>query len=117
MVSRGMSRAGSQRKKVIDRTRRKMQVWRDKARLKFLEQRRRIKLRVRRNASAMEERKKDREEGLNPLALSTMPESRRLLKYPASHSTLPEKPRYSSVEPRERLYGNKWLKLGGRKNG
>lgn len=107
--------AGRHRRRIVNKARRKMQVWRDKARLNLLEQRRRLKLKVARNAKSMQDRKKDREKNLNPLAFSTMPESRKLFKYSASHSTLPAKPKYSAVKPRERVYGNKWSRFEEKK--
>lgn len=106
---------GRHRRRIISKARRKMQMWRDKARLNLLEQRRRLKLKVARNAKSMEDRKKDREENLNPLAFSTMPKSKKQLKHSLTHSTLSAKPKYSPVEPRERVYGNKWPRFERRK--
>ncbi len=107
--------SGRHRRRIANKARRKMQTWRDKARLNLLEQRRRLKLKVARNAKSMEDRKKDREKNLNPVAFSTMPESKKLLKYSVSHSTIPVKPKYSPVTPRERIFGSKWSRFEGGK--
>lgn len=106
---------GRHRLRILSKARKKMQLWCDKARVNILGQRRRLKLKVARNAASMEDRKKDREENLNPLAFPTMPESKRLLKPSLSHSTLPAKPKYSPVEPRERVYGSKWSRFEKKK--
>ncbi len=106
---------GRHRRRIVNKAKKKMQTWRDKARLNLLQQRRRLKLKVARNAKSMDDRKKDREKNPNPLAFSTMPESKKLLKYSASYSTIPAKPKYSQVKPRERVYGNKWSRFEGRK--
>lgn len=100
---------GGQRLKVLSKTRKKMEKWRDRARDKLLEQRQRLKRKVELNAALMEDRKMEREKNLNPTAFPTLPENRALFKRSLTHSTMPSRPKYSRVQPKQRVYGNKWL--------
>lgn len=100
---------GKQRLKVLSKTREKMGIWRDRARDKLLEQRQRLKRKVELNAALMEDRKRAREKNLNPTAFPTLPENRALFKHSLTHSTVPSRPKYSRVQPKQRVYGNKWL--------
>ncbi|MGB7532219.1 MAG: hypothetical protein WA977_04465 [Halobacteriota archaeon] len=88
---------------------------RDRARGKLLDSRERLKLKERENEEEMERRKEQEAENLNPLAFSTMPsrEYAKSLRNPANLSTLPKKPKYSLIEPRERIYGKRF-ELKGR---
>ncbi|MDP2926066.1 MAG: hypothetical protein Q8N99_06850, partial [Nanoarchaeota archaeon] len=80
-----------------------------KARINIIEQRRRYKAKVERNERQMAEKKESWEKSLNPSAFSLMSKSRNRLR--VTHSTMPLRPMYSKVKPKERIYGNKWKKL------
>jgi len=106
---------GKQRKIFLLQTIRKMELWRDKARMNLIQQRRRYKLKVESNQALMRAKKAGKLPNLNPSgALSRlnddglMPRSR---KFALTHSTVPAKPKYSIVEPAERIYGNRWKAL------
>jgi|SRR3989338_8081189 len=106
----GRSKLGGRKRKSIKaKTIKRIEQWRDKARINLLEQRRRYKTKVERNERQMAEKKEAWEKSLNPSAFSLMPNSRNRLR--ATHSTMPPRPRYSKVKPKERIYGNKWKKL------
>ena len=100
---------GRKRKDIKRKTTKKMEQWRDKARINIIEQRRRYKAKVERNERQMVEKKEAWEKSLNPSAFSLMSKSRNKLRL--THSTMPPRPRYSKVKPKERIYGNKWKKL------
>jgi len=100
---------GRKRKSVKDKTIKRIERWRDKARINILEQRRRYKAKIKRNERQMAEKKESWEKSLNPSAFSLMPKSKNRLRI--THSTMPLRPRYSKVKPKERIYGNKWRKL------
>ena len=109
-MSMGRSAMGGRKRKSIKaKVIRKMEQWRDKARVNIIEQRRRYKAKVERNERQMAEKKEAWEKSLNPSAFSLMPKSRNRLR--VTHSTMPLRPRYSKVKPKERIYGNKWKKL------
>lgn len=99
---------GKKRKDFLQKTIQKMEQWRDKARISILQQRRRYKKKVEDNQALMKAKKAGKLPNLNPSAtsiiLGDMPKSR---KYGVTHSTVPLRPRYSLVKPKERLYGNK----------
>ena len=103
---------GRKRKSIKAKTIRKMEQWRDKARINIIEQRRRYKAKVERNERQMAEKKESWEKSLNPSAFSLMSKSRNRLR--VTHSTIPLRPMYSKVKPKERIYGNKWKKLEGK---
>ncbi|MEK6869532.1 MAG: hypothetical protein AABX74_04835, partial [Nanoarchaeota archaeon] len=94
---------------------RKMEQWRDKARINLFQQRRRYKLKVQANQALMRAKKAGRLPNLNPSSypsnweLGFKPKS--IHRYEVTYSTVPAKPRYSIVKPRQRIYGNKWKKL------
>ena len=104
------SMVGKRRKKFLQQTIRKMEVWRDKARINIFQQRRRYQLKVQANQALMRAKKAGRLPNLNPSSkldnLGFKPKS--LHRYGMTHSTLPSKPKYSIVKPAERIYGNKW---------
>ncbi len=108
---------GKKRKDFLQNTIRKMEQWRDKARINILQQRRRYKQKVENNKALMEAKKAGKLPNLNPSATSIifgdMPKSR---KYGVTHSTVPLRPKYSLVKPRERLYGNKLKALEKRRD-
>ena len=112
-MSMGRSAMGGRKRKSIKaKAIRKMEQWRDKARINIIEQRRRYKAKVERNERQMAEKKESWEKSLNPSAFSLMSKSRNRLR--VTHSTMPLRPRYSKVKPKERIYGNKWRKLEGK---
>lgn len=105
---------GKKRRDFLQRTIQKMEQWRDKARINIFQQRRRYKQKVESNQALMKAKKAGRLPNLNPSsALSKLnddgliPKAR---KFGITHSTVPVKPKYSIVKPRERIYGNKWKK-------
>lgn len=109
-MSMGRSAMGGRKRKSIKaKVTRKMEQWRDKARINIIQQRRRYKAKVERNERQMAEKKESWEKSLNPNAFSLMSKSRNRLR--VTHSTMPLRPRYSKVKPKERIYGNKWEKL------
>ncbi len=83
----------------------------DIARGKLLDAREKLKQKERENEADMKRRKAQEGKNLNPLAYSTMPsrEYAKSLRNPANLSTLPPKPKYSMVEPRERIYGKRFV--------
>jgi len=103
---------GRKRKSIKAKVKRRMEQWRDKARINIIEQRRRYKAKVERNERQMAEKKEAWEKSLNPSAFSLMSKFRD--RYRVTHSTMPLRPRYSKVKPKERIYGNKWKKLEGK---
>ena len=106
------SMVGRKRKKFLLRTIKKMEQWRDKARINLFQQRSRYKQKVKSNQALMEVKKSGRLLNLNPSSklenLGSKPKSR---KFGITHSTVPLKPKYSIVKPAERIYGNKWKKF------
>jgi len=101
--------SGRKRKDIKRKTTQKMEQWRDKARINIIEQRRRYKAKVERNERQTAEKKESWEKSLNPSAFSLMPKSRNRIS--VTHSTMPLRPRYSKVKPKERIYGDRWKKL------
>lgn len=92
------------------RAQKKAQVNRDEARRKLLHQREKL---ARRRAHNLHKSKKRREENKgsseNPTAHSTLPTQKSNAENAVrhSHSTVPETPKYSTVQARERLYGQR----------
>jgi len=82
----------------------------DRARGKLLDARERLKQKERENEAEMKKRKAQEGKNLNPLAFSSMPsrEYAKSLRNPVNLSTVPQKPKYSMVEPRERIYGKRF---------
>ncbi|MEK6864554.1 MAG: hypothetical protein AABX27_04625 [Nanoarchaeota archaeon] len=106
---------GKKRKNFLKKTIRKMEVWRDKARINIFQQRERYKQKVEGNKTMMKAKKSGRLPNLNPSSCLSLlyedgliPKAR---KFGITHSTVPLKPRYSLVKPKERIYGNKWKKI------
>lgn len=104
---------GKKRKDFLQRTIQKMEQWRDKARINIFAQRRRYKQKVKANQALMIAKKAGRLPNLNPSSkldmLGFKPKS--IHAFGLTHSTVPSKPRYSLVKPKERIYGNKWKKI------
>ncbi len=92
-----------------DRAVRKAQANRDRARKKLLQQRKRLARRRERNVEATASAEEDDSTslGTNPTAYSTVPRQRSNAENSArqSHSTVPLRPKCSTVRPRARLYG------------
>jgi|SRR3989338_4317970 len=106
---------GRKRRNFLQLTIRKMEQWRDKARINLFQQRRRYKQKIEMNEALMRAKKAGRLPNLNPSgALSRLnddgliPKAR---KFGITHSTVPSKPKYSIVKPAERIYGNRWKKM------
>ena len=106
---------GKKRKNFLRRTIQKMELWRDKARINLFQQRRRYKQKVQANQALMKAKKAGRLPNLNPSSYPSKWEvgfkPKTIHSFQATHSTVPAKPRYSIVKPRERIYGNKWKKM------
>lgn len=106
------STIGRKRKNFVQRTKQKMEQWRDKARINLFQQRERYKLKVKSNQAMMSAIKADRLPNLNPTAanvtLGDKPKSR---EYGLTHSTLPLKTKYSIEKPAKRIYGNIWKRF------
>ena len=73
------------------------------------------KQKVEGNKTMMKAKKSGRLPNLNPSSCLSLlyedgliPKAR---KFGITHSTMPLKPRYSLVKPKERIYGNKWKKI------
>ena len=105
---------GKKRKDFLRKTIQKMEQWRDKARINLFQQRRRYKQKVERNQALMKIKKTGKLPNLNPSSkLSRLNENGLIpnaRKFGVTHSTVPAKPKYSIVKPKERVYGNKWKK-------
>lgn len=103
-ISIGLKRnTGSRIRQANLRKRRKMEHWRDRARSSLLASRRRFKEKVESNKRLMAERRLAREKNNNPTFAPLEP---KVLRKPyVCVSLVPPKPRYSSVEPKMRLYG------------
>ncbi|MBU2637365.1 MAG: hypothetical protein KJ955_00140 [Nanoarchaeota archaeon] len=107
---------GKKRKNFLKKTIRKMEVWRDKARINIFQQRDRYKQKIKSNQALMKAKKSGKLPNLNPSScLSRLHEDglqpKSIHRFQATHSTVPAKPKYSLVKPRERIYGNKWEKI------
>ena len=108
-----MIRTGVSRKKIITKVKNKIQVWRDKARLNLIQQGIRYARKVNLNERLMKIRKADNPKSSNPSAFSLQPKQKDRLGY--NLSTIPAKPRYSDIRPKERLYGMKLKSIVSRK--
>ncbi len=101
---------GRKRRNFLQKTIKKMELWRDKARINLLQQRNRYKQKVETNRALMKAKKAGRLPNLNPSSrndtLEFEPKS--IHRYGLTHSTVPAKPKYSIVKPAERIYGNRW---------
>lgn len=113
------STVGKKRTKFLQRTIQKMVQWRDHARINLFQQRRRYKQKIESNQALMKARKAGRLPNTNPSSkLSRLnddgliPKAR---KFGITHSTVPLKPKYSTVKPAERIYGNRWKKREAQK--
>lgn len=89
--------------------------WRDKAREKILHSRQRLKEMFEKNEAETEKKLKQRKKNINPLFFSLMTKFSRRGRYTITHPTIPRKPKYSLIEPAERIYGQKWSKISAPK--
>lgn len=113
----GRAMSGRSRGSIIAKVRRKMEQWRDNARRKLLEMRRRYKSKVEQNEALMRAKKLNKEKSLNPSVVAFMPSKKfaKMLKGTAKWSGVPAKPKYSRLKPRKRIYGKRWKLLEERK--
>lgn len=83
---------------------------RDRSRLKFWEMRQRLKLKVKGNEAEMKRRKRELQKNSNPTFVRLMPsrEYAKMIRNPVNWSSVPPKPKYSRVDPRPRIYGNRF---------
>src|SRR5574341_1322207 len=82
------------RRNFVQRTIKKMEQWRDKARINLFQQRERYKLKVKSNQAIMSAVKADRSQNLNPSAVLTLGDKPKSREYGVTHSAVPSKPRY-----------------------
>ena len=110
----GMMRVGMRKKprKIINlEMRRRIERWRDIARMKLMYMRQRYAERVQKNEMSMARKKEDRDKNLNPIAVSLMPSHQyaKSLRNPANWSSVPPKPKYSgAITTRKRIYGKRF---------
>ena len=83
---------------------------RDRSRLKLGEMRQRLKLKVKGNEAEMKRRKRELRKSSNPTFVRLMPsrEYAKMIRNPVNWSSVPPKPKYSRVDPRPRVYGNRF---------
>ncbi len=96
------------RKAMIARTVARSKLSRDRSRARLLHARERYKLRVWKHERGMDARKAEQPSKLGPLAISLMPpreSAKRSRAAQARWTAIPSRPKYSSVAPKERLYG------------
>lgn len=88
----------------------KVEKWRDAARAKLWRMREKYKRKVKANEEEMEEKKEQRRENLNPTARQTLPSRKhaKRIRKTCRWSAVPEKPKYSTAEPAERIYGRRF---------
>lgn len=103
------------RRRRITSTRRKVttqaEMSRDRSRIRLFGMRRRYKLKVQQHEEEMLARRQERERSLNASArLETMPSRKyaKMLRNPVNWSSVPKRPVYSKVAPRERIYGKRF---------
>jgi hypothetical protein len=92
---------------------RKAEIARDRGRIKLLAVRRKLKFQVEVNESKirMDWRRRKHAESLNPTTrLRTLAahEWAKLVRNPSNWSSVPLKPKYSSVKPKPRIYGKRF---------
>lgn len=85
--------------------------WRDKARESILHTRQKLEGMLKRNEAETEKKLEHRRKNINPLFFSLMTKFSRRGRHTLTHSTVPRKPKYSLIEPEERIYGKKWEKM------
>ena len=106
---------GQKKKNILQKTIKKMEQWRDKARINLFQQRNRYKLKLEKNQALMKVKKSGKLQNLNPSSKLSYLNEEGLIpkarKFAVTHSTVPAKPKYSIVKPKERIHGNKWKKL------
>lgn len=102
-----MSEDGERRRAKAREAVRKAQRNRDDARRKLLQQRRKLARRRKRNRARTEANRADGAAAGGPTTHSTVPPTDTNAEAAArsQQSTVPERPKGTSVEPRERLYG------------
>jgi len=83
---------------------------RNRARTRLWEMRERYKLKVKGNEAEMDRRKQERRKSLNPTFVPLMPsrEYARIIRNPTNWSSVPSRPKYSSVDPKPRIYGKRF---------
>lgn len=86
---------------------RKAAVWRDRARESLLRARDRLRETLLRNEKKTEIKLANRRKNINPSFVPLMPIFSRRGRPTFTLSMVPEKPKYSLIEPKERLYGQK----------
>jgi len=83
----------------------------DRARARLLVTRQRYELKVAGNEAEMDRRKLERVKSLNPTArLETMARRKwaKRIRNPVNWSSLPSKPKYSRITPKQRIYGKRF---------
>ncbi|NHV97331.1 MAG: hypothetical protein HA494_06040 [Thaumarchaeota archaeon] len=90
---------------------RKAELARDRGRIKLLAIRRKLKFQVEGNEAKMSRRKQEQAKNLNPTSrLRTLAarEWAKLVRNPSNWSSVPLRPKYSSVKPKPRVYGRRF---------
>ncbi len=100
---------GKKRKYFFQKTVQQMVLWRNKARINLFRLRERYKQKVKSNQALMKYKKTNKIPNLNPTAVvTTLGDKPKSRQYEITYSTVPLKPKYSTVKPAERIYGNRW---------
>lgn len=100
-------------KQVKHQVMKQAELSRDRSRIKLWQMRQRIKLKVIRSEEEMKRRKTGSRKSLNPTFVSLMPsrKSAKMIRNPANWSSIPPKPKYSGVDQRPRVYGNRRFEI------
>lgn len=108
-----MSNRHHAHKRKANQAQKKAQINRDKARKKLLRQRKKLATRRKANLEASTKRREDgdgdEDRSPNPTAYSTVPPQKSNAQNAVrnGHSTVPPAPKYSTVQARKRLYGQR----------
>jgi len=106
-----MSNRHHAHKRKANQAQKKAQINRDKARKKLLRQRKKLAKRRKANLEASTKRREDGDgdRSPNPTAYSTVPPQKSNAQNAVrnGHSTVPPAPKYSTVQARKRLYGQR----------
>ncbi len=93
-----------------ERAHKDAQEWRDRARESILRSRDRLKVILSRNEAKTKKKLENRRKNINPSFFPLIRRFNRRDRPTFTHSTVPAKPKYSLIKPKERLYGMKLKK-------
>lgn len=94
-----------------ERAHKDAQEWRDRARESILRSRDRLKHIFSRNEEKTKKKLENRRKNINPTFFPLTRRFNRRDRPNFTNSTIPNKPKYSLIEPKERLYGKKLKKI------